>query len=469
MFCRIFSVIFFIGALSFPIQEIHAQSAESKGKGEHSPLTLEEAVEATLQKNPELKAMEKDVDATHAKVPQARSWDDPMVGVRFYQVPFNGGIDDAMDIDYIVSQKIPFPGKKKAYSQIAYHEYLHHIELLGERGRELLRDVKTTYYSLFSVNRLIGTSREIENLLKGVIQSAQAKLAANQAMATDSIQGQVELAKVLFERQSLVERKKGLEAKLNQLMARSSDEEIHLPLKLEIPRWNAKLEEILEIAQQKHPSVKLATHDIDQKKWAVKAAKREYIPDLNAQLEYVQRPGPAENAWTGEFMLNIPLLVKKKGKAVEQAEAELASAQYSQVAAKNDVSSKVKEVYAKMKAADRMLALNRNTLLPQTRQALEVTSSAYTTGKSDFISYLTSARSLSDAQMEYWKSYEALASSVYELEEAVGVTREEWEGKKLEISPSPPPSPSRGEGAHLPPSPSTGEGRGEGENKGKSL
>jgi outer membrane protein, heavy metal efflux system len=404
--------------------------AEPKKQAESKPLTLEEAVTVTLQQNPELRAMQKDVDAANAKISQARSWDDPMVGVRFYQVPFNGSFDDAMDIDYIVAQKFPFPGKKKAASQIAYHEYLHHIELLGERGRQMLRDVKTAYYGLFSVRRMLEASRQSEGVLRRMVETAQAKLSANQAPAIDAIQGQAEIAKILAERQALVEREKGLESRLRTLMARpedpASEESIRLPPQLEPPRWDTKLEELVETAQLRHPSVKLAEHNVSQKEWGVKGAKRDYLPDLNAQVEYVQRPGPTENAWTGEFLLNVPLIVKKKMKAVEQAQAELAGARYSYSAAKNEVADRVREAYAKMKSADRMRSVYGGTLLPQIRQALETASMAYGAGKSDFLVVLNSARGLSDAQLDYWKAFEAYAGAVYELEEAVGITREEW-------------------------------------------
>lgn len=394
-------------------------------------LTLEEAVQQSLGQNPELKAVQKDVDAIKAKVPQARSWDDPLIGVRLYQVPFNGGIGEASDIDYIVAQKIPFPGKKKAASEIVYHDYLHHLETLNASGRKLLREVKQTYFSLFAINRQIAQSKQVEKILKGLVQSAQSKLATNEATSTDALQGQTDLAKLLIEREPLFERKKNLEAKLNQLMARTEQVSFILPAEMEVPQWNVKLEELIEMAQLRHPSVKLAEHNVGQKQWGVKAAKREYFPDLSAQLEYVQRPNSSPssnlgNAWTGEFMINVPLMVKKKSKAVEQAKAELASAVYSQSAAKNEVTYKLQETFAKMKAAERILQINQKTLLPQTKQALEANSIAYATGKSPFFSYLMATRSYVDAELEYWKSYESLATSIFELEEASGVTREEW-------------------------------------------
>lgn len=417
----------FYGVLLFSALLFSVQSTQVKSNEKSNPeiFSLQDVIETTLAQNPELKAMQKGVDASKAKVPQARSWDDTMIGVRFFEVPFNQGITSADDIDYIASQKIPFPGKKKAASQVVYHEYLHHLEELNAKGRGLLREVKVTYFSLFALQRQIEQLTKIESLLKSLIQSAQIKLAAGQGMATDAIQGQVELAKFLIEKEPLLEQKKILEAKLNQLMARPINEKIRLPSKLELPKWDTKLEDLIEISERRHPSIKLTEHDIGQKQWKIKAAKREYLPDLNAQLEYLQKPGPREDAWTGQFLINVPLMLKKKRAAVQQAEAELAQAQYQNIAIKNEVTYKIKETYVKMKTAERILQINKNILLPQTGQNYEATTLAYTTGKAPFLNSLLAARSFLDAQMEYWKSYEALGSSLSELEEAVGATREE--------------------------------------------
>ena len=395
-----------------------------------STLTLEQATQESLEKNPELKAMEEDSKAAKAQVPQARSWEDPQIGVRFYQVPFGEGLNQAMDIDYIISQKFPFPGKKKAASQIAYHNYLHHLELLGARGREILKEIKVSYYNLYSIARRLEINQKIENNLKAAIQGAQSKIAANQTLALDSIQGQAELAKLLSEKEILKQNQINLQAKLNQLLFREEKNNILIPSKIEIPHWDMSLEESIEIALLRQPKVKIAEHQIEEKKWVIKAAKRDFLPDMNAQLEYVQRPSgsPANNlgnAWTGEFMFNVPLMIKKKTKAVEQAEAELVSAHYQYSAAKNDITFRVRDTYAKIQSYQKILDLNKKTLIPQTQQALDASLAAYANGKTNFTSVLNSARAVFDAQNEYWKTFESYTSAYSELEEALGATREE--------------------------------------------
>ena len=351
-----------------------------------------------------------------------------MVGVRFYQVPIGSNLDHAMDIDYIIAQKFPFPGKVKAASAIAHHNYLHHLESLDGRGRELLSELKNAYYQLFAADRLLEVSRSLESKLRAMVQGAQAKLAAGEPAGADAAQGQAELARLLAERESLKQKRQVWQAKLNQLMYQPLDQAVQLPAKLPPPRWDLPLSELEAIAER-HPQLRGARHRVEEKSWGVKAAKRDWYPDFGAQVEYVQRPGQTEDAWTGELMMNVPLIVGKKKAAVKQAEAELAGARYSEQAVRNDVGFRVQEIYQKLQASQRMLQVTGGTLLPQVRQSLEMTQASYLAGKSYFLDSLNAARGLLQAQNDYWKAYADLAEASAELEEAVGLTREEWEGK----------------------------------------
>ncbi|HEX5033700.1 MAG TPA: TolC family protein, partial [bacterium] len=185
-----------------------------------------------------------------------------------------------------------------------------------------------------------------------------------------------------------------------------------------------------KIAEARHPKLKGARHRVEEKGWGVKAAKRDWYPDFGAQLEYVQRPGQTEDAWTGELMMNVPLIVGKKKAAVKQAEAELAGARYTEQATRNDVTFRIREIYQKVQSNERVLQVTGGTLLPQVRQSLEMTQNAYLAGKSYFLDALNAARGLLQAQNDYWRAYADLAEAGAELEEAVGMTYEEWQSQE---------------------------------------
>jgi len=182
-------------------------------------LNLEAATQLALEQNPELKSLQKDAYAAQTKISKSRYWDDPMIGVRFYQVPFSGGFDETQDIDYIVRQKFPLGGKDKAQSQMAYHDYQHHLHLLDQKGRELVRDLKSAYVRLYAVTRQIGVNRQNESNLRALIGGAQAKLAAGKTGASEAMLGQTEVGRLLIERELLEQERRELFAKLKMYLA----------------------------------------------------------------------------------------------------------------------------------------------------------------------------------------------------------------------------------------------------------
>jgi outer membrane protein TolC len=411
-------------ALCFPMRS----RADENGKviNIKSPLTLEQATQVTLEQNPELKAMAQDAAAAKTKDSKARYWDDPMIGVRFFQIPFEGGFDDSSDIDYIVRQKFPVGGKAKAAAQMAYHNYQHYLHTLNGRGRELLRDMKTAYTRLYATLKLVEIHRSTEASLRAIVQSAQFKLAAGKANAGDAMLGQSEIAKVLADRQMLLAERQELEARLKMLMAVPPEEKIELPANLSPPEWKVNPEKLQQAAEAKHPTLESDKHLIEEKEWGVQAAKKEYIPDINLQAEYVQRPTNSVDAFTGEVMINVPLLVRKKSLGVKEAEAQLASARFQRQATANEVRNRVQELYTRMSTQQRILQINRQTQVTQARQAYQAAAQAYGADQGNFSNVLAAANMLLSAQSDYWKTFADHAASVFALEEAVGLTREEW-------------------------------------------
>ncbi len=405
---------------------VEAENSKPESFRKESGLTLERLLEMSLEKNPELQAMHKDSEAAAAKIPQAKALEDPEIGVRFYQVPFGKRPDKAMDVDYLISQKFSFPGKKQAEGKIAIHEHSHHLELKNKRENEILRDIKTTYFSLYAIHKQKEVLRSVQSILKTEITMAQTKLAANQAEVLEISRAQAELARLFLEDESLREKEQMLLAKLENLTGGEPLlSSLSFPSTLKIPTLNLNPSELLEISVLRNPEVKMADHKVDQKEWEIKKAKRANLPDVNTQWEYIQRPGAEENAWTGELTLNLPIYRKKYNSGVKQAEAEFASAQFFQNASRNQVQEKIRTLFARVESSRRRYALNQTTLIPQIRQMKEVIEASYRAGKTDTSGYFSALRSLMTAKKEGWDLFAEIAQASFELEETLGATLEE--------------------------------------------
>jgi outer membrane protein TolC len=80
----------------------------------------------------------------------------------------------------------------------------------------------------------------------------------------------------------------------------------------------------------------------------------------------------------------------------------------------------VQQAYVRVGAAEERALLLRTTILPQSRQTLDVSRIAYQTSRVEFLEMLDSARTLLDAQLEYERAVSDLQQALADLERSIG-------------------------------------------------
>ena len=80
----------------------------------------------------------------------------------------------------------------------------------------------------------------------------------------------------------------------------------------------------------------------------------------------------------------------------------------------------VHEAYGKAQAAEYAVQTYEYSILPQSKQQVEVALASYESGRADFIDLIDAERMLKDAQMAYYKARADLALAVSNLRLAVG-------------------------------------------------
>jgi cobalt-zinc-cadmium efflux system outer membrane protein len=86
----------------------------------------------------------------------------------------------------------------------------------------------------------------------------------------------------------------------------------------------------------------------------------------------------------------------------------------------NMVRLSVQEAYVRAKSAQDRAALLRTTILPQSRQTLDVSRVGYQTDRVDFQALIDNERVLLDAQLDYFRALSDLSQALADLERAVG-------------------------------------------------
>src|SRR5207253_5340298 len=105
---------------------------------------------------------------------------------------------------------------------------------------------------------------------------------------------------------------------------------------------------------------------------------------------------------------------------VAQLTTAVEGAKARERAMENSVRLAVQEAYVRASSAQQRAALLRTTILPQTRQTLEVSRVAYQTDRVDFQSVLDNERMLLNAQLAYFRALSDFTRAVGDLARAVG-------------------------------------------------
>ena len=86
----------------------------------------------------------------------------------------------------------------------------------------------------------------------------------------------------------------------------------------------------------------------------------------------------------------------------------------------NMVRLAVQEAYVRARAAQDRASLLRTTILPQSRQAFDVSRAAYQADRADFQAILDTERAQLDMQLDYIKALAEFSQAIADLERAIG-------------------------------------------------
>jgi len=137
---------------------------------------------------------------------------------------------------------------------------------------------------------------------------------------------------------------------------------------------------------------------------ALKLARQGYWPDFTVGYSY-QKTGPGFRDY---YMLSlgakVPLYFwRKQTPAIEQAALEAESAREQTRAAQLEIASDAEGNLVAMRAAERVMTIYREGLIPQAETSDAAAMAAYRVGKADFQTLVTAVLDLQNLRQEYYR------------------------------------------------------------------
>lgn len=389
-----------------------------------SSVSLAELVAEALERNPEIAAARRRLDAKRARIPQASALPDPMVSVTSMGnvVPFwlqRGDPSSARIVGF--SQDIPFPGKLSAKGNAARMEA--EAERFGyeQTWRSVVTNLKTAYYDLYFIDRSLTTVNRTKTLLEQFSKIAEARYEVGKGLQQDVLKAQTEVS-ILLERQIMLEqRRRSTVALINSILFRPPESSLGPIADVRKNELPMTLESLYQTALNSNPEIKRQERIIDSSQYSLTAARKDYYPDFGVGVQYLQRDG-MPGMWGFGVNVKVPLYFGKRQRpAVQEAAAELSGARREYDSLRAQTMFRVKDQYLIATTAARLLRLYETGVIPQAALTLESSIASYQVGTSDFLTLLTNLVTVLTYELNYYEQLANYQKALVQLEPLIGV------------------------------------------------
>lgn len=389
------------------------------------PLQLEAVVTEALERNPGIHAARHRWQAAKERAPQAAALDDPEFKVEFFNTPQNLDVTRTENTIFGLSQRFPYPGKRGLKESLAVKDAEMAAALLRAKERDVAAQAKNAYYEVFLAHKAIEVHHRQIDLLKEFFAIANARFRAGKGAQVDVLKSSVEVSKLSNELPVLEQQRETAKARVNLFLGRAPGTPLGEPVEPAGPagkKAQLALDELHQMAMQNRPELRALDFEIARSQTSTALAQKQYYPDFNLMVERFQNFG-SRDGFGAVMTMNLPFSFWTKPKydaGVREAAANQDSAKAAFQVLQNQIQFEVKDLLAKIEAAEKMITLYKTTVLPQARQTLESARIGYQTGKAEFLTLLDAERAIKDFTLDYYRALTAFEQRMAELERAVG-------------------------------------------------
>jgi len=227
---------------------------------------------------------------------------------------------------------------------------------------------------------------------------------------------------MILEREEMQrQRVQALQGMLNTTVGREVAAPLGRPALPPATPFPAGLDEVVSMAKEHSPEVKSKQKMVEGAEAKVRMAKKEYYPDVTVGASYFPRTGGLVDMWNLTFTVNLPIYYRtKQRQAVAEAEASLSEAKRELTITELMLASNVKEGYSMVHAAERLMKLYNEGLIPKTSQDVQLAFSSYVTGRVDALTAITRIKNLLDYDLSYWNQLVEREKAIARLHAFIG-------------------------------------------------
>jgi outer membrane protein TolC len=385
-------------------------------------LRLEDLVPEAVANNREILAAQKSYEAARQRPSQASSLPDPMFspGWTSNGNPLPGaqlGTSPTSAIGFIVTQELPYPGKRKLRGEISGKEADAEFQSYQSVQLSVISRLKQAYYRLAYDYAALGVVERNRTLLDRLLSITETRYSVGRAAQQDAFKTQTQISLVEGKRIQLQRDRAAREAEINSILNRRPGQRLGSPAELKPQEFAHSLEELYGLASKQSPILTRDQKMIERTELTVNLAHKEYFPDFAVSGGYFNQ-GSMSPMYQFRLDITLPVYYQRKQRAALTEQAQMLSqARRTYEATNQTLHFQIQDQFLLVQASWRLLRLYSDTTVPQASLALESSLSSYEAGTVDFLSVLTNYISVLDYEMNYYDEVQNYYMALAQLEE----------------------------------------------------
>lgn len=392
------------------------------------PTAVDAVVQLALTAHPEIDAMQAQVEALQAAVPQARVWADPMVGLQYSNMPltrpYPGG-HPMSGIQFTVSQRLTGATKIDARVDQARAMAAAGLSGLDEARNRLGAAVAGAWHQLALTRALAGLTVAHQATVDQLSAVLQVRYAINAAAQHELVQLDLLTAQLKESKADLDARALALQARINATLGRAPSTLI-ITSDVAAPAPPPALDVVLA-ALDAHPRLSTLAARAKAEAAGVRRAQVERGPDVTVMAGYRVRTAvdggdPGDDFITLGASMPLPWLWNDErwGAQAQKHQAATRRIEAQQAALRRTLVSEISASHTEMVRARARAAAHTETLIPTARAVLTSTLTAYRVGRASFEALYRAQRRVLDLEQALRRAHTGAAMAGVRMHVATG-------------------------------------------------
>jgi len=378
-----------------------------------------------LERNPKIRAARERVLAMEEGAREVGWLPDPNVVVGWYAVPVETRVGP-QNWSLTLRQPIPFPTKLGTRSELGETE-ARRARIVYERTvRDVLTEVVDAAWEIAYLDEATAISGGIAALLDRYSATA----AGDESPLSELFRAETQRAQLDNDRVMLTELRAAEATRMRALLSLPPRTEIATPGRPEVPRIEARWEDLLERMVAKNQEMIEAGLSLESAALRTSLAEQRRVPDLTlgvtriftGKIEdaMVEPENNGQDPLIFTLGLTIPLWVPKNNAAIRQARALERAAAEEQTAAAQQARVRLARAWYRLGKAERLSRLYEEVLVPRARIAARTAEDLHASGKGSLSGTLETVAVLHNFRLAAARARADHAQALAALEAVLG-------------------------------------------------